>query len=71
MHKSPLDSYIIIYILLFKIQTLFILQQVQNRYKKVIQLILIMLMATVLVVIFVWEEPEYPEETHLSDLLTT
>ena len=70
MHKSPLDSYIIIYILLFKIQT-FILQQVQNRYKKVIQLILIMLMATMLVVIFVWEEPEYPEQTHLSDLLTS
>ena len=55
----------------FQIQSLFILQQLQNKY---IQLILIMVIGTddCVCVVFVWEQTwEYPEETHLSNLVTT
>jgi len=40
--------------------------------KQVIQLTLIMLVGTDVCVqmVFVWGKPEYPEETHLSDLVT-
>ena len=41
--------------------------------KQVIQLILIIIVGTdvCVPVVFVWEETRVPEETHLSDLVTT
>ena len=51
----------------------YILNFIYFTTKQVIQLILIMFVGTDVCVrmVFVWEEPECPEETHLSDLVTT